>query len=93
MNGKIKTKIYNILRDDGKKDIKSKIFDGIIILLIIINVVIVIADTFNLPSKIRIAFYYIELASVFVFTIEYILRVYTSDLIYPNLSPFKARIK
>lgn len=36
---------------------------------------------------------YIEIISVIIFTAEYLLRVWTSDLLYPNLSKPKAIIK
>lgn len=93
MNNRIKEKIYNIIRDDGDKSTTGKVFDAVIIFLITVNIVTVIAETFNLPDVIKSIFYYIEIVSIIVFTIEYILRVYTSDLLYSNIPPIKARIK
>lgn len=93
MNGSIKNKIYNIIRDDDENNTASNIFDSVIISLIIINVIMVIADTFKLPSFVQNIFYYIELVSVVIFSIEYILRIYTSDLMFPNMSSTKARFK
>lgn len=90
---KIKERIFNLIRDDDENDLASNIFDGFIISLIIINVIMVIADTFKLPSAWHKVFDYVEAFSVVVFTIEYILRVYTSDLMFSKLSPFKARLK
>lgn len=89
----IKNRIYDVIRDDDENDLISNIFDGVIITLIIINVISVIADTFNLPLIVQQILYYIEIFSVIVFTIEYILRVWTSDLIHPELPKYKARIK
>ena len=90
---KLKERIYNIIRDDDENDLISNIFDGIIITFIIINVITVIADTFNLPEVFQNIFEIIEILSVIIFTIEYILRFYTADLLYPDLSSAKARIK
>lgn len=92
VNSRIKNRIYNVIRDD-RKSIIGSIFDGIIILLIIINVIVVVAETFSLPSWVRNVFHYIEIISIIVFTAEYILRIYTSDLLFNNISPIKARIK
>lgn len=90
---KFKERIYNIIRDDDENDLISNIFDGIIITLIIINIITVIADTFDLPGTVKQIFNIVETVSVVIFTIEYILRVWTSDLMYSNLKPFKARFK
>lgn len=93
MYKRIKTIIYNVIRDDDTNNIVGNIFDGIIISLIMINVVTVIADTFALPSYVQEIFSCIELVSVIIFTIEYCLRLWTSDLIYKNCSFVKSRIK
>ncbi len=89
----LKQRIYNIIRDDDENDLLSNIFDGIIITLIIINITTVIADTFNLTETVKQIFDIVETVSVLIFTIEYILRVWTADLIYGNFKPFKARLK
>ena len=88
---KIKERVYNLIRDDDDNNFASNLFDGVIITLIIVNVIVVIADTFSLSAVIKTVFYYIELISVIVFTIEYLLRVWTSDFIYKDLSPVKAQ--
>ncbi len=89
----IKSKIFNIIRDDDENDLISNIFDTIVICIIIINVVSIIAYTFTLPDHMIALLNKIELISVIFFTIEYILRIWTADLTYPNLSPAKARLK
>lgn len=90
---KLKSLIYNLIRDDDENNLASNIFDGVIITLIIINVITIIADTFNLPPVVADIFHYIEVVSVIIFSIEYVLRVWTSDLIRPDMKPWKARLK
>ncbi|MDR1631245.1 MAG: ion transporter [Oscillospiraceae bacterium] len=89
----IKRSVYNLIRDDDENNLLSNIFDGIIITLIIINIIFVIADTFILPDKVKAVFNCIEFVSVIIFTIEYLMRVWTSDLIFPKMSITRARIK
>lgn len=89
----IKERIYNIIRDDNKKGALGNAFDAVIIFFIIVNVIMVIAETFTLPAIVKDIFYYIEIISIIIFTIEYILRVYTSDLLYNGITPLKARFK
>lgn len=93
--GKLKEEIYEIIRDDDQNTtLKSKIFDFIIISLIIINVVVIFLDTFQ-NIRVHIEPYYkiIDVVSITVFTIEYILRFWTATLMHKNLSLTKARLK
>lgn len=90
---RMKGRVFNTIRDDDENDLASNIFDGCIITLIIINVSIVIAQTFSLPKKVLRVFDVIEVISVIVFTIEYLIRLWTSDLMYSSLSPVRARLK
>ena len=89
----VKNYIFRIIRTDSEGDTASKIFDIFIISLIILSAVTIIADTFPLSETFRRISRYIEVFSVIIFTIEYILRVWTSDMLYPKLSPVKARIR
>ena len=91
---KIKNYIFNIIRDDDKNDLKSNIFDLIIIFLVVLNVLIIFFDTFeNIHKYIEPYYKIIDTVSIIVFSIEYFLRVWTASLMYPNLTAFKARIK
>ena len=90
---RLKQKVYNIIRSDDENDLISNVFDGFIIALIIINVILVILDTFKMPETVIRVFYYIEFISVIIFTIEYLLRLWTSDFVFPNKKPIMARLK
>lgn len=90
---KLKSLIYNLIRDDDENNLASNIFDGVIITLIIINVITIIADTFNPPPVVSEVFHCVEVVSVIIFSVEYVLRVWTSDLIRPDINPWKARLK
>lgn len=89
----IKQRIFEIIETAADDDKLSKIFDISIISLIIINTILVMINTFDMPEWFSKVFYAVEIFSLVVFTSEYILRVYTADLLYPELSPIKARIK
>lgn len=89
----MKKRIYDIIGSPDKPTKASKIFDIFIICLIILNVIIVIADTFKLPDNVESVLWWIEAVSVVIFTVEYLLRIYVSDLMYPEMSPFHARLK
>lgn len=90
---KIKQRAFELIESANKGDILSKIFDIFLIALILINMIIVVADTFDIPQKLRIVMTYTEIISVIIFSVEYVLRVWTADLLYPQYNAFKARIK
>ena len=91
----LKGKIFNIIHpsDEDGGSTASKAFDMFIITLIIVNVAMVIADTFDAFGQFQIAFHIIEVFSVIVFTVEYILRMWTADLLYSDRDKVKAHIK
>lgn len=89
----IKNRIYNLIRDDDENDLLSNIIDGFIILLIVINIILVILDTFTLSEDYYKISHKIEFISVIIFTLEYIVRLWTSDLKHPYINSSKARIK
>lgn len=89
----IKKRVFEIIEAGKKGDKASKIFDTFLIILILMNVCLVIADTFNLPNKVQIISNRIEVISVIIFTIEYILRIWTADLLYPEKNWFVAKFK
>ena len=90
-----KKKIFELIDDSGIQKTKwNKRVDLFIVGLIFISIIEIILES---HKHIRIAysneFAIVEFAIVSIFTIEYILRVWTSDLRYPELNKFKARLK
>lgn len=91
MYKRVKSKVFEII--ETGKSLPSKLFDIFIIALIILTLFVVIAETFNIPNHLKAAFDYFEIISVAIFTVEYILRLWTADLLHPELSPLRARSK
>lgn len=89
----IKKRIFEIIERGNDGDIQSIIFDYFILTLIWINCFSVFIETFSLNNDIIYVLSKIELFSIVVFSVEYILRVWTADLLYKNEKPLKARIK
>lgn len=89
----LKRRIFNLLQPGEQESKYEKIFDVFIISLIILNVIMVIADTFSLPDYVSRVFNKIEVFSIIVFTAEYLLRLWTAGLLYPNVSAPRACIQ
>ncbi|MDR1002380.1 MAG: ion transporter [Oscillospiraceae bacterium] len=90
---KLKKRVFEIIQTAKEGDRASEAFDIFIVTLIAINVVLVVADTFAMPESAREILSIVETISVVIFTIEYILRLWTSDLLFANIGKAKARIK
>lgn len=90
----MKKLLFDILYTKDQKEIIYKIDDYFITTLIILNVIAVMLETFEeINNKYNLLFFYFELVSVIIFTLEYIVRIWISDLRYPTYSKFKSRLK
>ena len=90
---KIKSRVHEVIEPAADGDTLSRVVDIIIIGLIVINTIMVIVDTFDIPKSVRTVMNVVETVSVIVFTIEYIVRVWTADLSRPDIGPMKSRVK
>ncbi|HBM99272.1 MAG TPA: Ion transporter [Ruminococcus sp.] len=89
----MKKRTHEILEVSHPNNKASRAVDIGLICLIMINVALIIADTFDLPPLAVKIGGIVETISVVIFTIEYILRLWVADLSYPKLPPFRARLK
>ena len=90
---KIKKRIFQMLESSKEENIIDRIANIFLIALILLNLLLVIVETFSVPQQIAKILNYIETISVIIFTIEYILRVWTSDLLYPKNNVLISRIR
>lgn len=90
----LKTRIYKIIEPAENNDLLSKIFDNSILLLIVINIVSIVLESFSgISEKYGNILSVIEGISIVIFTIEYLLRITTSDLHYHERSKIKSIFK
>ena len=90
---KIKVRVNEII-DKGKEGDKiSKVYDIVSVILIIISVSFILVETFPLPEIVHKILLIFEITIAILFAFEYILRVWTAPLDYPELRPDKARMK
>ena len=90
---KLKKRTFEIIEKSEKGDTVSKIFDICILFLICVNVLSVFAETFKISKGLRTVLADVELFSIIVFSVEFVLRVWTADFLYENTSPVKSKIK
>ncbi|WP_313468862.1 ion transporter, partial [Carnobacterium sp.] len=88
-----KRRIFEIIQIGRNTDFISRLFDFTIVLAILLNLGLAIFSTFDSSANYTSIIYTIEAVSVILFTIEYGLRIWTADYLYPAASKGKARMK
>ncbi|MCR5182494.1 MAG: ion transporter [Clostridia bacterium] len=86
----MRKRIFEIIQIGQVSDRISRGFDYFIMANIILNILVVILDTFDELSAYNQIFRWIEIITTIVFLVEYILRIWTADLLYPRMSRGKA---
>ena len=73
-----KKKIFDFVQLADKNDSASRYFDVFIISLILLNAIAIVLESIeSLYTPNQVIFYYFEVFSVIVFSIEYLLRIYS----------------
>lgn len=90
---KLRKRIFDIIQIGNKNDFPSRAFDYLIVTVIILNILTVFLSTFDELSRFFAAFKIIEGVTVLIFCIEYILRIWTADYLYSDMSGMKARMR
>ena len=80
-----KTRVFQIVARSEKGDLASALFEILIVALIVMSVVCIVWQSYE-ASAIQFAsfFYWTELVSSIVFTIEYALRLWVADRVFPT---------
>ena len=89
----LRRRIFEIIQPDNGTSALSRVFDRLITALILVSVVIVFAGTHDLQPSTRRVLYVLEGVASIVFTIEYVLRIITADLLYPKRGAFASRVQ
>jgi len=89
---KIKKSVYRFI--EKEPDEEFKFFDYFIIILVLVNIVSIIIESFDsLPLMYKIILNQIEIFSIIVFTIEYLLKIWTAEYKFPNCNGFISKLK
>lgn len=89
----MKEKIFNIIQIGDKSNRVSRLFDIFITITIITNILITFMQTFRELSFLSGFFWVAEYITVVIFCIEYVLRIWTAEYLYPDRSRAGARLR
>lgn len=91
---KLRKRLYEIVEIGREDDLASKIFDIILVSIILLNIFCFVAETVpEINAQYGVLFKQIELFSIIVFSIEYIIRLWTcvEEPFLSRMSRAKAR--
>lgn len=86
----IKERVFDIIQIGTRVDIPSRIFDYFIVCVILTSITVTFLHTFDSLAPYSAVLSGIELVTIVIFIIEYLLRLWTSDLLYPEAKGFRA---
>lgn len=90
---KIKKRVFEIIQIGKKEDFLSKFFDIFIVVIITVNILILFLETFDEMDPYYSVLHSIELVTILIFCVEYLLRIWTADCLYPDKSRGKAVLR
>lgn len=89
----LKQKIFNIIQIGDKSNRISRAFDIFITITIVCNIVVTFMQTFDQFAWMSGFFNVMEYATVTIFCVEYLLRIWTADYLFPECNRIRARFK
>lgn len=88
-----KKRIFDIIQIGRREDFISRAFDIFIVLVILANIAVLFMETFDSLKQYTEVFKAIEMVTVAIFCVEYCLRIWTAEFLYPDKSRGQAVLK
>ncbi len=88
-----KRRIFDIIQIGNESDLISRAFDIFIVGVILINILVLFLETFSELARWQLFFHGAEQVTTAVFIVEYLLRLWTAEYLYPGLTAGRASIR
>ncbi len=83
-------RLFDIMQIGNKNDTVSRLFDYFITIAIFVNLFVTFTLTFQLSESTLAVFRTIELVTMVIFSVEYVLSIFTANFLYPGKSYAKS---
>ncbi|MBR1823032.1 MAG: ion transporter [Ruminococcus sp.] len=90
---KIKKRIFDIIQIGNRYDVPSRAFDMFIVATIMVNILTLFLDSFDEMADHHSFFRVCEGVTVLIFAVEYVLRIWTSEFLYPKKGKVSAVLR
>lgn len=88
----VKRRTFEIIQIGKDQDIQSIAFDFFIAVVIVANLFVTLFETFSVAQPFMKLLLTVDFITMVLFGIEYSLRVWTAEYLYPEKSPAKAKL-
>ena len=88
-----KKRIFDIIQIGNRTDLASRAFDIFIVIVIMVNIFCMFLDTFQEMQPFGTVLHTLETITVIVFCVEYALRIWTADYLFPGEPRGRAVVK
>ena len=88
-----KKRIFEIIQIGNRGDFPSRAFDYFITVCIFLNIAVLFMETFDVFNPYHGLLKALEGITICIFIAEYLLRIWTADLLYPDSSYPKAVLR
>ncbi len=82
--GSFKKRVFEVIQIGNKKDTPSRLFDDVLIVVILLNIVLMFMQTFETFEPYMGLIDTLETITIAFFCVEYALRIWTARLLYPG---------
>lgn len=90
---KKKKRIFDIIQIGKRDDFVSRAFDLFIVIVILANIAVLFLETFEEMAAYLPILRTIEMITVILFCIEYLLRIWTAEYLYPDKGKARAILR
>ncbi len=88
-----KKRIFDIIQIGKREDFVSRAFDLFIVVVIFVNIAVLFIETFDAAAEYAEVLRLVEMVTIMIFGIEYLLRIWTAEYLYPKKSRGKAILR
>lgn len=85
-----KRRVFDIIQIGSDEDLPSRTFDIVLVAAIVLNILVLFLETFDELAPWKGVFDVIEIVTVAIFCVEYALRIWTAEYLYPGVSHGRA---
>lgn len=86
-------RIFTIIQVGNRDDIPSRAYDIFLMIAVLLNFAIAVFDTFPKAANYHGLIVAVEVVTVVIFLVDYVLRIITADYLYPEKSAGQARFR
>ena len=89
----MKKRIFDIIQIGKRDDFISRAFDLFIVITIFVNIAVLFIETFDAAAAYSGFLHAIEMITILIFGVEYLLRIWTAEYLYPGKSKGQAVLR